>query len=312
MKSRQLFLFIFLISSLNLALYYENYDINVVLDLDGTAHEKITATVLSDGFDNTVTFNAVKDVNNVQVMGKDGDLVKYKITETDYAKKIVIEFKNPFNEAKPRTFILSFDTKQFTKIYNDNLEFETTFNAPATINNLDFSLTLPEGYILPLDDNANDNSVTQLTPIVLPDASFKSDGKHLILQWNKKNLTINDDPLSIFVRAKKLVKYKESKTPKLEIGILALSMVFFFLSLYLYKSQPKAKTETSILVVSSEDEEIVVDTLIKNKGPMKQSDIIKKTDFSKSKLSRVIMGLETKKIISKKKSGPINIIMLNK
>jgi uncharacterized membrane protein len=60
------------------------------------------------------------------------------------------------------------------------------------------------------------------------------------------------------------------------------------------------------------DEERVVKYLEEAGGQMFQSDLVKKTDFSKSKLSMVLSELKEKGTIIKIKKGKENLIRLNR
>ena len=60
------------------------------------------------------------------------------------------------------------------------------------------------------------------------------------------------------------------------------------------------------------DEERIVKYLEEAGGQMFQSDLVKKTDFSKSKLSMVLSDLKDKGTILKIKKGKENLIRLNR
>jgi len=59
------------------------------------------------------------------------------------------------------------------------------------------------------------------------------------------------------------------------------------------------------------DEDIIVNLLKKNGGKCLQNKIVEETGFSKSKISQVLNDMERKGVISKKKIGRNNLIILN-
>jgi len=58
------------------------------------------------------------------------------------------------------------------------------------------------------------------------------------------------------------------------------------------------------------DEKEIYNILKENKGSVYQSDLIKKTNLSKVKITRILDKLESKKIIERKRRGMTNIIVL--
>ncbi|MEA1994182.1 MAG: hypothetical protein U9N35_07320 [Euryarchaeota archaeon] len=59
------------------------------------------------------------------------------------------------------------------------------------------------------------------------------------------------------------------------------------------------------------DEEMILSILEQNDGKYLQNDIVKETGFSKSKVSQLLNEMEIKDVISKKKIGRNNLIILN-
>jgi uncharacterized membrane protein len=79
---------------------------------------------------------------------------------------------------------------------------------------------------------------------------------------------------------------------------------------------PDAGTEAELPEIAGDrylsDEEKVIMFLEEAGGQMFQSDLVKKTDFSKSKLSMVLSDLKEKGTILKIKKGKENLIRLNR
>ena len=59
-----------------------------------------------------------------------------------------------------------------------------------------------------------------------------------------------------------------------------------------------------------EDENKIYDLLKQNEGSLYQSDLIKQTQYSKVKISRILDKMQTKDIIDRKRRGMTNIIVL--
>jgi len=73
------------------------------------------------------------------------------------------------------------------------------------------------------------------------------------------------------------------------------------------KDQGKKAVDTSTFDTG---EKMIYDMLTNNQGSIYQSDIIKKTGFSKVKTTRILDKLEGKGIIERKRRGMTNIIIL--
>lgn len=73
-----------------------------------------------------------------------------------------------------------------------------------------------------------------------------------------------------------------------------------------------AGDETAVELLSQSDEDLIIGLLNKAGGEMYQSQIIEKTDFSKSKVSAILSDLKAKGMILKIKKGRENLIRLVK
>jgi uncharacterized membrane protein len=79
-------------------------------------------------------------------------------------------------------------------------------------------------------------------------------------------------------------------------------------------SKPAVKTDDVKIqtdISSLDEEELQIYNLIKeSEGSAYQSDLIKQTNFSKVKMTRILDKLESKKIIERKRRGMANIVIL--
>ena len=104
--------------------------------------------------------------------------------------------------------------------------------------------------------------------------------------------------------------------------LIAILLLLFFAGSYLIFIQPKkeilqAKTEK---VESSKvfqkpknlnkEEKIVYNLILENQGSIFQSDIVKKTEWSKVRVTRFLDKLEGKGIIERRRRGMTNVVIL--
>jgi uncharacterized membrane protein len=94
-------------------------------------------------------------------------------------------------------------------------------------------------------------------------------------------------------------------------GMFIGSLTYYFISEKYEKKIIKIHRDASQTLKFLEGEEKdIISALIKNKGEITQSDIVKHTGLSRVKVSRGLKKLEQKKIISKIPNGMTNKVEL--
>lgn len=99
--------------------------------------------------------------------------------------------------------------------------------------------------------------------------------------------------------------------------IIGIGIMIFILTIGLYliffgdKGIKKKKIDyTLVLKEMKEDERAVFEPIIKSGGLMFQSEIVKKTNYGKVKVSRILDRLENRGILERKRKGMSNLIMI--
>ena len=98
--------------------------------------------------------------------------------------------------------------------------------------------------------------------------------------------------------------------------VLAFGVGFVLLAIGIYifllNRHPEEKTSFKKIDVSKLDDEekTVYDFLKSKEGSAYQTDLIKETNFSKVKITRLLDKMETKGIVERKRRGMTNIIVL--
>lgn len=70
------------------------------------------------------------------------------------------------------------------------------------------------------------------------------------------------------------------------------------------------KVEIKMPLDLDNDEKILFNIIKENNGSVYQSDLIKKTEFSKVKVTRILDRMESRKLVERKRRGMANIIIL--
>jgi len=79
------------------------------------------------------------------------------------------------------------------------------------------------------------------------------------------------------------------------------------------KKKPRNKIKYSELRKKlSEDENLVLSKIVESDGTIFQSELVEKTDFNKVKITRILDSLEGKGVITRKRRGMTNVVILNR
>ena len=88
--------------------------------------------------------------------------------------------------------------------------------------------------------------------------------------------------------------------------IIAIGL-YFLISVKLQENKKSFSIDTKNL---DNEEKVIIDKLKEKQGSMYQSDLIKETQYSKVKMTRILDKLESKGILEKKRRGMTNIVVL--
>jgi len=201
-------------------------------------------------------------------------------------------------------FKISYITSEFI----DNENFLINFIAPADIQELEFSLILPEGATL--SKPIKEDTITTGSIYPKP-TSTTTDGTSLIFVWQKSDVKKNDE-FAIFASYRLQRNYAFVALILLALLVVAILSV---ISIYRMKQKVKEKIIREDLVEKhlKEDEEIIVNVLKRRENrACEQGTLRIITGFSKATLSRLLKELEDRRVIHKEKRGKKNIIFLKK
>lgn len=158
--------------------------------------------------------------------------------------------------------------------------------------------TLNEGLVLMREGNE-----TALSPFSPRDGNKGSDGRRIYVYWERKDVP-KGEKIGVTLLYEKLKKegFKLSRELLFLAGSGFLILVLLFLIFYSRK-----KPEISVL---KEDERNVVEILENYGGECKQKRIVKETEYSKTKVSRLIKNLKERGLVEIERLGRTNRIKL--
>jgi uncharacterized membrane protein len=195
---------------------------------------------------------------------------------------------------KGETLIISFETFDFVKSFENKYYFSADFSLGKNVKKLDTVIRIPEGMSL----------VGEIFP---PDGKPSSDGRRIIVLWRK-----NDIPSTQAIKFQ--LGYEQPISSQLILPVwqfIVVALVAALLPTYLVLRKGK-KPEKIILSVLDPFERKVIEAIISEGGKVNQKKVVQKTGLSKAKVSRVVKSLAKKKLITVERFGRTNILKLKK
>ncbi len=213
--------------------------------------------------------------------------------------------------------LYEFEDPSAVTFFNGSYILSTSFPLLANVKRFDLTLRLPEGTGL------NDPAVD----VVPAPSEITSDGRAIILKWSENNPT----DFRIFVRYVPLPPPEESttstttsttlqpvtthspaKTNMLQSEGLLLFLSIFMLLIFAVLLSMRLRARTSIhdkIEILKEDEQLILKIVAEDDG-IEQREIQRRTDFSKTKVSKILSELERREAIRKESMGKKNKIYL--
>ncbi len=194
---------------------------------------------------------------------------------------------------------------------NNRWLFSYNYLTSVPVSSLSVMVKLPEGTALV--EKETNKTITGLLPFSPIDGEKRTDGRRIMLEWNRNNLTAGENlGFSVFYE----VVTPTGISPVI-MGFIALlgGLVLVFVYLYIKKGGNIIILDDSldsILPVLRDDERRVIDCLLKENGEIAQRKVVYETNFSKAKVSRLIKDLSDRKIIRVEEKGRINKLHLLK
>lgn len=226
---------------------------------------------------------------------------------------VTTELRDPLVFEQRADVLYEFEDPASVTFFNDTYILSTSFPLLANVKRFDLTLRLPEGTGL------NDLGVD----VVPAPSEITSDGRAIILRWTASNPT----DFRIFVRYEPLPPPEESTTTVTTLAptstapvnsnplqsekvqlVLSIFMLLAFIVLMILKLRTRPKLREKIEILK-EDEQLIL-TLVADDDGIAQREIQRKTDFSKTKVSKILAELEKRGVIRKESMGKKNKIYL--
>ena len=282
------------ISSVN-ALNLDYYGIESRIQDDTTVSNVVTLTMDQNvtNFEYKMKYRAL----NIKFESDQSPIdCQTKVTDTTL---ISCNFINP----KPGVHAnveLTFETTGLVEKKNDGYQYSNFVSMDANAERFFFIIYLPTSSTL-----ATDVSNESFSP---RNGKTLSDGQHIMVYWDKENVETGDD---LYFSA----TYRTAATNMMGVygvGIMVVIAVVIIASLGIYYVRTVRRQDSVKVVMPllKSDEKTVVDILRKHGDSVNQKTIVRESDFSKAKVSRIIADLKEREVVEVESMGRANKITL--
>lgn len=222
------------------------------------------------------------------------DYVDCKKIDISGRSKISCDFVGMTEE---KNFLsLQFKTREGIKRIAEGYELNVNYNIPLPVKEMFVVIGLPERATL-IKEPATES-------IYPKDGKTITGGKKIDIFWEKKKLEPGTN-------LRFSVSYSMPESPVFLILSLTIIVITIMLSIAFYiKKMIKSKNRDIVSVLNS-DEKIIVDILKNHNNDVFQKVLVRESDFSKAKVSRLVKTLKERGIIDiEPVSGRENKIIL--
>lgn len=281
--------FLVLIPTVHASLSEWNVDISV--NDDGSNDWNVTLT-----YNETVTqsdYFVLSQISDLQVYADNVPItcqVSEEIGSSIVCRNIaanVVEYK--------------FHTKKFVENLQKLLIFRYPFAMTELVDKFHVNLALPQGTAIVEESKLG---TTGLRPFEPDYGREGSDGRRIFISWTVDKPHLGET-INIYAIYENI-----GFDPFTTFAIILALIVIAFISI-LYYITKKRKIQ-DILPVLNDSERRVMEILLREKGEVDQRVIVKDTDFSKAKVSRIINELMARGLLEKLSKGRKNLIKLKK
>jgi len=191
-------------------------------------------------------------------------------------------------EEDGRNIRINFYTREAIRPTDDKYEFRLNFPVPYKTERM-FSIVK-----LPAKAALSEEIVNQ--SYFPPDGSTLTDGRRMMVSWEGMNLT-TEETLSFLVT----FEVMDSGGSMWDLTVIAMTSIVVIIMLsvafYMRRGSPKGEADVKVLPLLNKDEKKVVDIIARNDGQVRQSVIVKESDYSKAKVSRLIKNLKERGVV---------------
>lgn len=284
---------ILLLSPAALAKPLNNWKIDIIINDDRTTDWTVTLTY--NELVNKSDYFVFSPVTNLQVFADDKQV--YCDAQIKVGTLIVCN-----NLSSAKTVQYKFTANNQVVQINQLNRFVYKFSLIQLTEKFSVNIKIPLGAALVEKSKLEGTGMSRFEPSWGREGS---DGRVIYMEWIATDPKLGDT-YDISLIYEKIVLPGTDMPYMIILAVAVIIISIVAAVLYLRRKSPK-----HILPVLTEGERKTVEILLRDKE-VDQRKIVKETDFSKAKVSRIIHDLEARGVVEKRPKGRTNIIKLKK
>jgi uncharacterized membrane protein len=228
----------------------------------------------------------------------DFDFADCSLKDNDGGSTISCDFIGMTSEKNQLT--LDFDTQDVIKKVGEDYRFTVNYGVPLPIQSSFILIRLPQNHILASEGNQS---------FFPTNGSIISDGRHIMVFWEDENLTTGENlQFSILFTRPAVVT---EGLADLIIYLGAIILIVIILVSFIYIRRSRGSKVAVVKSVLNKDEKKIIDILNERQGRAGQKLLVRETDFSKAKVSRIVKALRERGVVDTEPiSGRENRVIL--
>jgi len=261
---------------------------------DNTAHIIFTITFDSSDISQIKIpfFNSIQNLKTESNFGNEKCVPEKK----SYGYDIVCDVNPTFEK---RMMKLEFDSFDIVKPVEKQTMFSNEFYIPLNTKTFYLKVMLPEGMVLA----GNSTAFGPYTPL---DGEKGSDGRRIYVYWKKDNFSAGESFSSrIFYES---IEKNDFVLIGMVFGFVAVISIIAVLVFAVRKMKSGMNV---VLPILRNDEKILMELIVKQKGAIDQKVLVIESNYSKAKVSKVLASLQERGLVRLEHTGRSNKVYLS-
>jgi len=180
---------------------------------------------------------------------------------------------------------ISFKTKDVISRLGENRRFSVNYGISLPVSQVFVKVKLPE-------DGALADPIINQSFSPHDGKTTLSDGKRIMVYWERTDISAGDN-----LKFSILYTTQPASLTNVIIYSVAALIVLFMVAIAIYVKRSSRKERDVVKSVLNADENTIVNILVQKGGSSVQKALVRETDFSKAKVSRIVKNLKNRGVV---------------
>lgn len=269
------------------------------VELGDVSHTTLTITFDPNSTIKTFALPLFYDIQNLKADSNFGN-VSCSLAKKSFGSQIDCEVSPTYDK---RMLTIEYDSFDLVTKVDNRFLYKQEFTIPLETTQLSFKVMLPEGMFL-----SSGGVFQQYLPV---NGEKGSDGRRIFVSWRKENLSAGE---SFDTQVSYEANSDNSQIMALFAGgILGLGIIIVALIVGFWFFFKRFKRNIKIVLpVLKGDEKTIMELIIRDKGNTNQKLLVRESNFSKARVSKILKSLQERGIVKLEREGRGNNVRLVK